>query len=68
MTAWVPMEFSFLKNSHFIVRSFTWNNGTVVNAGAITWCNGISLAGQLSSANSLVGTTTGEFHDDIISL
>ena len=55
-----------LENSHFIVRSFTWNNGTVVNAGAITWCNGISLAGQLSSANSLVGTTTDDFFDDII--
>ena len=55
-----------LDNNHFIVRSFSWNNGTTVNAGAITWCDGISLTGQLSSANSLVGTTTDDFYDDII--
>ncbi len=55
-----------LDNNHFIVRSFSWNNGSTVNAGAITWCDGITLAGQVSSANSLVGTTTGDFLDDVI--
>src|SRR4030095_2127124 len=39
-----------LDNNHFLVRTFSWNNGTTVNAGAITWCNGSSLAGQVSSA------------------
>ena len=52
-----------LDNNHFIVGSFHWDNGTIVDAGAITWCNGISLTGQLSSANSLVGTATGDFYD-----
>lgn len=54
-----------LDNNHFIVRSFGWNNGPAVSAGAITWCNGVSLTGQVSSGNSLVGTTTGDFYDDI---
>src|SRR4030095_6608723 len=49
----------------FLVRTFSWNNGTTVNAGAITWCNGSSLAGQVSSANSLVGTSSGDFLDDL---
>ena len=55
-----------LDNNHFIVRSFSWDNGPAVNAGAITWCDGVTLAGQVSSANSLVGTTTDDFYDDII--
>jgi len=55
-----------LENNHFIVRSFSWNNGTAVNAGAITWCDGATLTGEVSSANSLVGTTTDDFYDDII--
>ncbi len=52
-----------LDNNHFLVRSSFWNNGTTLRAGAITWCNGVELSGQVSSANSLVGTTTDDFID-----
>jgi hypothetical protein len=49
-----------LSNSDFVVDSPAWSNGTTTNAGAVTWENGLSfVASSVSSANSLVGTTTG---------
>jgi len=51
-----------LDNNNFLVRSFNWDNGAVVNAGAVTWCNGLSpTTGVISSANSLVGSSTDDF-------
>ena len=47
-----------LTNGHYVVRSETWDNGSVVNAGAVTWCNGLTgRTGVVSSGNSLVGST-----------
>lgn len=52
-----------LSNGHFVVVSRFWDNGTVVNAGAVTWVNGATgLSGTISAANSLVGTS----QDDLV--
>ena len=50
-----------LSNGNYVVGSYLWDNGTVINAGAATWGNGtIGISGTISSSNSLVGTTTNE--------
>ena len=46
-----------LTNGNYVINSPDWDNGSVVDAGAVTWGNGLSgLTGTLSSTNSLVGT------------
>jgi hypothetical protein len=46
-----------LPNGSFVVRSPDWDNGTVANAGAVRWCNGLSpCTGPLNESNSLIGT------------
>jgi hypothetical protein len=46
-----------LANGHYVVASDYWHNGTALNAGAVTWCNGdTGRTGTISAANSLVGT------------
>lgn len=51
-----------LSNGNFVVGSPNWDNGSVVDAGAVTWMDGSArtLVGSLSAANSLVGTTTND--------
>jgi hypothetical protein len=50
-----------LDNGNFVVASSEWNNGAVVDAGAVTWCNGTGgTVGTISAANSLVGSTTND--------
>ncbi len=47
-----------LTNGNYVVYSKSWDNGAVLNAGAITWSSGISgTVGVVSAANSLVGST-----------
>ncbi len=47
-----------LKNGNYVVSSSVWDNGSVVNAGAMTWGNGSSgTSGVVSASNSLVGST-----------
>jgi hypothetical protein len=47
-----------LRNGHYVVVSPAWDNGSIVNAGAVTWANGqTGLVGTPSLANSLIGTT-----------
>jgi len=49
-----------LSNSNFVVSSPNWNS----NRGAATWGSGTTgVTGSVSSANSLVGSTPGEFGD-----
>jgi Repeat of unknown function (DUF5650)/IPT/TIG domain/FG-GAP repeat len=51
-----------LGNSNYVVDSPDWNNVGALNAGAVTWENGgAAAAGDVSAANSLVGTTAGSF-------
>ena len=50
-----------LANGHFVVASGNWDNGSAVNAGAVTWGNGHSgITGVVSAANSLVGSSLGD--------
>ena len=47
-----------LSNGNFVVLSPFWSNGATIEVGAATWASGtIGLIGQVSSANSLVGST-----------
>ncbi|MFZ9793126.1 MAG: beta strand repeat-containing protein, partial [Gemmataceae bacterium] len=47
-----------LPNGNYVVASTFWDNGSVVDAGAVTWGNGSTgIFGSISSSNSLVGTT-----------
>ncbi|MCC2636956.1 MAG: filamentous hemagglutinin family outer membrane protein [Moraxellaceae bacterium] len=46
-----------LANGHYLVNSYTWDNGSAVDAGAVTWGSGTSgVRGVVSAGNSLVGT------------
>ena len=49
-----------LDHGNYLVHSPYWDNpGLAVDAGAVTWCSGVSICtGTISAANSLVGSTT----------
>jgi hypothetical protein len=50
-----------LTNGNYVVASRSWRKGTLGNVGAVTWANGMTgLAGEVSVANSLVGSTAGD--------
>ena len=50
-----------LPGGNYAVSSRFWDNGSIVDAGAVTWGNGTSgVIGALSSANSFVGTHAGD--------
>ncbi len=50
-----------LDNSHYIVSSTEWDRGTITNAGAVSWGDALGgTVGEISEANSLVGSTTGD--------
>lgn len=47
---------------NFVVVNPSWDNGSASNAGAVTWMSGTAPVTQIvSAANSLVGTTPGDF-------
>jgi Repeat of unknown function (DUF5650) len=47
---------------NFVVGSSSWHDGSVANAGAVTWVNGTTgLSGVVSPANSLVGTHANDY-------
>jgi hypothetical protein len=51
-----------LSNGNYVVNSYRWDNGTIVNAGAVTWGDGTTgITGVVSASNSLVGTTADDF-------
>ncbi len=55
-------EIEILQNSSFLVFSRFWDNGQISNAGAVTWCSGVSeCVGVVSASNSLVGSHTSDF-------
>ncbi len=48
-----------LSNGNFTVVSTLWDNGSAVDAGAVTWGNGTTgITGPVSPTNSVVGSTT----------
>jgi hypothetical protein len=52
---------TMLSDGHYVVNSPSWNNGSIVQAGAVTWVNDTSgLTGVVSSSNSLVGTSAND--------
>lgn len=49
-------------DGNFVVVNPSWDNGLVSNVGAVTWMSGTAAVTQcVSAANSLVGTTAGDF-------
>jgi hypothetical protein len=45
-----------LSNGHYVVRSPSWDRGAESNAGAVTWCSGVTgCTGPVSAQNSLLG-------------
>lgn len=47
-----------LPTGQYLVFSPTWDNGSITNAGAVTYCNGSTgTTGAITSSNSLVGST-----------
>ena len=60
-----------LTNGAYVVRSTSWDNGAVTDAGAVTWGSGdTGVSGVVSASNSLVGSTAGDQigRENIISL
>ena len=50
-----------LTNGNYVVSSSVWDNGAIVDAGAVTWCNGNGgTVGPVSASNSLVGTSAND--------
>ena len=50
-----------LANGHYVVRSYMWDNGGTVDAGAVTWGNGTAgVKGAVFETNSLVGGTASD--------
>ncbi|MGE0596076.1 MAG: MBG domain-containing protein, partial [Hyphomonadaceae bacterium] len=48
-----------LSTGNYLVRTSTWNNGAVVDAGAVTFGSGLTgVSGAITSLNSLVGSST----------
>ncbi|BAN03865.1 hypothetical protein YM304_35510 [Ilumatobacter coccineus YM16-304] len=49
-------------DSNFVVASGDWDNGGVVDAGAVTWVDGeIGLSGTVSATNSFIGSAASEW-------
>ncbi len=45
-----------LENGNYLVSSYEWDNGSIEDAGAVTWGDGTNgTAGEVSATNSLVG-------------
>jgi hypothetical protein len=50
-------DITVLANNHYVVLSSDWDNGSVVDVGAVTWCNGeTGCTGPVSTQNSLIGS------------
>jgi len=50
-----------LSNGNYAVASHLWDNGPLMDVGAVTWGNGVGgTVGPISAANSLVGRVAGD--------
>jgi hypothetical protein len=50
-----------LSNGNYVVYSPWWDNGAAMDAGAVTWGNGITgITGVVTLTNSLVGSKAGD--------
>ena len=51
-----------LTNGNYVLSNQYWSNGPIANVGAATWGDGTKgVTGIISSNNSLIGTTAGDF-------
>jgi hypothetical protein len=51
-----------LSNGNYVILNSVWNNGSMVDAGAVTWGSGTSgVRGVISAANSLVGSSSNDY-------
>ncbi|MCB0048059.1 MAG: DUF11 domain-containing protein, partial [Caldilinea sp.] len=58
---YVGREVLALANGNYVVDSYYWDNGTVVDAGAVTWADGTTgITGTVSAVNSLVGSSASD--------
>lgn len=47
-----------LPNGNYVVRSNQWDNGALVDAGALTWGSGsVGVTGPITATNSWIGTS-----------
>lgn len=50
-----------LTNGNYVVCTPTWDNGVIVNAGAVTWGSAATgISGVIGATNSLVGSTAND--------
>ncbi len=60
-TSWIQDDGLTLTNGNVLVFNGDWDNGSAVDAGAITWiASDAGIAGAVGPGNSLVGSTTGD--------
>lgn len=58
---WSDGGVTVLTNGNYVVSIPQWDNGSSVDAGAVTWGNGMGgTTGVVSASNSLVGSTAGD--------
>ena len=58
---YVPGDITPLSNGNYLVSSPSWDNGSIVDAGAVTFCDGTTgCVGIISAANSLVGSNASD--------
>ncbi|MAX40074.1 MAG: hypothetical protein CME33_26330, partial [Gimesia sp.] len=67
------VNITLLTNGNYVLSSPEWDNGAAADAGAVTFGSGTTgVTGEISSANSLVGTTAednvGYFHPTLASV
>jgi Repeat of unknown function (DUF5650) len=56
-------------NGNYVVVSPNWINGSMANAGAVTWADGSAgLSGGVSASNSLYGTAANEYVGSVTAL
>ncbi len=50
-----------LENGNYVIASESWDNGTIVDVGAVTWVSGSAASsGAISLSNSLAGSKAGD--------
>ena len=50
-----------LPNGSYLVSSFAWDNGSIVDGGAVTFGGLAGVHGPIAAANSALGLTSGDF-------
>ena len=57
----IGADITVLTNGNYVTRTSSWDNGAIVNAGAVTWGNGATgTVGTVSAANSIVGSAASD--------